>query len=147
MSQGDEQAACLQTVIANHTDSWNADGVPDPQDEATFRRSQLDWTEMARPPHRALLDWHRALIALRRASPELLDGRREAVRVQFDERAQWLVVERGPFRIAANLAAEPQAVPLAPASYELVLRSADGARLGGDAIALGQESVAVLRAG
>ena len=30
--------------FASH--GWNADDVPDPQDPATFLRSQLDWTEL-----------------------------------------------------------------------------------------------------
>jgi maltooligosyltrehalose trehalohydrolase len=41
------------------------DDVPDPQDPETFRRSVLDWDE-ARGD---LLEWHRALLALRRERP------------------------------------------------------------------------------
>jgi maltooligosyltrehalose trehalohydrolase len=86
--------------------------VPDPQAKDTFERSRLDWSERAREPHAALLDWHRRLVALRRALPALADGRLDAVRAFFDEDARWLCVARGPVRIACNLAATPQWVPL-----------------------------------
>ncbi|QLH24704.1 malto-oligosyltrehalose trehalohydrolase [Streptomyces sp. Rer75] len=52
---------------------WAEADIPDPQDPATRLRSCLDWTEPDREPHRALLDWHRRLIALRRAEPALTD--------------------------------------------------------------------------
>jgi maltooligosyltrehalose trehalohydrolase len=45
--------------------------IPDPQDEATFRRSQLRWDEPARPPHAAVLALYRELLALRAAEPAL----------------------------------------------------------------------------
>ena len=40
--------------------------IPDPNDEATFLRSKLDWRELERPEHAAGHDDHRALLALRR---------------------------------------------------------------------------------
>lgn len=39
--------------------------VPNPQSAETFLASKLDWTELGSPAHRAMLDWHRRLIALR----------------------------------------------------------------------------------
>ncbi|MBZ0272514.1 malto-oligosyltrehalose trehalohydrolase [bacterium] len=52
---------------------WNADDVPDPQDEATFRLAILDWDEMSREPHRELYAWYRDLARLRRDTPDLRD--------------------------------------------------------------------------
>jgi maltooligosyltrehalose trehalohydrolase len=46
---------------------WRPEDVPDPQDPATFERSVLDWSELERPAHRAVLDGYRRLIASRRA--------------------------------------------------------------------------------
>ncbi|RIL07432.1 MAG: malto-oligosyltrehalose trehalohydrolase [Proteobacteria bacterium] len=89
-----------------------ADDVPDPQAKESFERSRLDWSERAREPHAALLDWHRRLIALRRSIPALADGSPGAARVRFDETARWLCVARGPVRIACNLAAAEQWIPL-----------------------------------
>ena len=69
------------------------------------RLSELDRT------HRSVLDWHRRLIALRRSEPDLLSHDRRLVGTAFDEEARWLVVNRGRFIIAANLADKRQPVP------------------------------------
>ena len=45
---------------------WNPANVPDPQDPATFEASKLQWDEVERDEHAALLEWYRALIARRR---------------------------------------------------------------------------------
>ncbi|MFI0422217.1 malto-oligosyltrehalose trehalohydrolase [Spongiactinospora sp. 9N601] len=92
-------------------DDWAAK-APDPQDETTFLRSKLDWSELEHDSHRSLLNWYRDLIALRRALPELTDPRLREVAVDFDEDARWLVVRRGTLRVAANLGADPVDLPL-----------------------------------
>ncbi|MDQ1490534.1 MAG: maltooligosyltrehalose trehalohydrolase, partial [Actinomycetota bacterium] len=74
---------------------WSPDDVPDPQDPATFERSKLDWREVGEGIHAELLAWHRDLIALRRATPDLLDGRLDRVSATVDEDAQTIVVRRG----------------------------------------------------
>ncbi len=102
---------------------WAAEDVPDPQDPQTVARSRLNWAEIAEHEHRALLDWYRALIALRHSEADLQDPRLTAVRIVFDEAAQWLVVQRGALRIVANLADHPQSVPLGGAVGELLLTS------------------------
>ncbi|MFB7917345.1 malto-oligosyltrehalose trehalohydrolase [Streptomyces sp. NPDC056061] len=91
---------------------WAADDVPDPQDPATRNRSCLDWDEPEREPHARLLAWHRELITLRRALPDLSDPDLASVRTAFDERARWLAYRRGDLRIAVNLAGEPATIPL-----------------------------------
>ncbi|KJS53233.1 malto-oligosyltrehalose trehalohydrolase [Streptomyces rubellomurinus subsp. indigoferus] len=121
---------------------WAAEAVPDPQEPATLLRSVLDWTEPHRAPHAELLDWYRQLLRLRRELPELGDPDLGAVRVEFDEAAGWLVVHRGPYRVAVNLGAGEAAVPLGGPGRELVaafgaaLVSGDRVRLGGDSVAL-----------
>ena len=62
--------------------------VPDPQARSTFERSRLDWSELDAPRHRRLLDWHRALIGLRRAEPELASGDLDGVRVTRPARGE-----------------------------------------------------------
>jgi maltooligosyltrehalose trehalohydrolase len=42
------------------------DDVPDPQDPATFERSQLRWAEMQGPPHSLVLRWYRDLLTWRK---------------------------------------------------------------------------------
>jgi malto-oligosyltrehalose trehalohydrolase len=82
---------------------WGAADVPDPQDEATFLRSKLDWAQHDREPHLGILAWYRKLIALRRSRPELTDPRLDRVTADFDEDARWIMIRRGRLRIAANL--------------------------------------------
>ena len=96
--------------FADH--GWAAEDVPDPQDPATFERSRLDWAELAKEPHASMLDWHRRLIALRKATPELADPRLDLVRVRYDASARWVVVERGGLRVVGNLAGSEQQIPL-----------------------------------
>jgi maltooligosyltrehalose trehalohydrolase len=92
---------------------WAPDDVPDPQDRATFARSQLRWDELDGAEHASMLAWYRRMIALRRSLPVLTDGRRDLVRTSFDEEGQWLRVDRGPVTFAANLGAQMVTLPLA----------------------------------
>jgi maltooligosyltrehalose trehalohydrolase len=78
------------------------DRVPDPQDPATHRRSVLDRGERDRAGHREVLDWYTRLIALRRGRADLLDGRRDRVRVRTDERARTIEVRRGSVIVIGN---------------------------------------------
>jgi maltooligosyltrehalose trehalohydrolase len=122
---------------------WNRDDVPDPQDPATVRRSQLDWSELEKPPHAEVLEWYRSLIALRRERPELTDPRLDRVRVDYDEQARWCVVHRGGLRVACNLSGAAQPVPLGGQAVAVLLSSGEAVIRGG-AIELAPESVAVV---
>jgi maltooligosyltrehalose trehalohydrolase len=77
--------------------------VPDPQDPATFERSKL--TRRGAPP--GLRELHAALLRARR---ELPAG--DADRIEFDEHAGWLRVDRGPFTLLASFSRDPVHVPL-----------------------------------
>jgi len=117
---------------------WAPEHVPDPQDPATFLASKLDWSERNRAPHADVLAWYRALLTLRAATPALRDGDRAAVVVRHDAAAGWIVVERGPISVAANLGTEPADVPIRgdlrlawPASHE---RNAGSVRLPPDGV-------------
>jgi maltooligosyltrehalose trehalohydrolase len=125
---------------------WAAEDVPDPQDPATYEASKLDWSEAGKEPHAGLLAWHRDLVALRRARPELTDARLERVRVCHDAKAGWIVVHRGRLRVAVNLSDGEQAVPLDGPAGAVLLASA-GARATGDGVLLPGESVAVVELG
>jgi maltooligosyltrehalose trehalohydrolase len=106
---------------------WSAEDVPDPQDPATFEASLLDWSEPGRAPHAATLDWYRHLIALRRAEPDLADGRLHRTSAVADDEAGWIVVRRGRLRVAANLAGTARVVPLGLPGARVLLASEDGA--------------------
>ena len=123
---------------------WKPEDVPDPQDPATFDRSKLKWDEVDRDPHRAMLQWHRDLIALRKRMPALTDGRLENVDVTFDEQQQWLVMRRGDVTLAANFARERRTAPLPTCTPSNVLLASKPARASGDSLHLEPESVAIL---
>lgn len=124
---------------------WAEKDIPDPQDPATRDRSCLDWSEREREPHRHLLEWHRALIALRRARPDLLDADLAAVRVAFDEQARWFAFRRGDIRVALNLGEEQAAIPLGSGALRTLAAWDDSAALDADGtLHLGPHSAVVL---
>jgi maltooligosyltrehalose trehalohydrolase len=83
---------------------WKPEEIPDPQDRETWRRSVLDWSEAHTGRHGEMLEWHRTLLRLRRAVPDLSDGRRDRIRVEVSEDEQWLKMTRGAVTVACNLA-------------------------------------------
>lgn len=96
--------------FADH--GWDSADIPDPQDPQTFLRSKLDWNELGRPPHAALLDCYRKLIDLRARRTELTDPWLEHLAVDYDEERRWIVLHRGGLRVACNLGPEPVTVPV-----------------------------------
>jgi maltooligosyltrehalose trehalohydrolase len=128
--------------FASH--GWSTDDVPDPQSEQTMRNSTLDWSELEQDRHTALLSWTRALIALRRAWPELTDGRRDRVHVTFDEDSRWVVVQRGRIAVVCNLAAERSVVPIDGTAHTVLLHSEPGFVHAAGKVELDGESVLVV---
>ncbi len=127
---------------------WAAHDVPDPQAEATYRRSQLLWDEAREGDHGRMLAWYRDLIALRRREASLDDGRLDLVEADIDEEARWLVVRRGPLRIVANFADVPATVPLDAAPVEVVLAwDPAGTSADGSFVHLPARTAAVVRVG
>ncbi|MBU6424485.1 MAG: DUF3459 domain-containing protein, partial [Chloroflexi bacterium] len=123
---------------------WPPSEFDDPQSPETFERSRLDWSEVAREPHASMLEWYRRLIALRRAVPELRDGRRDLTCVDFDEEQRWLAMRRGPITLAFSLDRAIE-VPLASDAGELALVGEGGAERTERGIRLPPGGVAVLR--
>lgn len=106
---------------------WDVHQIPDPTAEQTFRRSQLDWSERDRDPHRAVWAWYRGLIELRRELPELMDGRRDKVEVAFDEAAGWMRIRRGRLSLAFNVGAHEIEVEVGSGRVALAHPPASGA--------------------
>jgi maltooligosyltrehalose trehalohydrolase len=123
---------------------WGTSDIPDPQDEATFGRSKLDWDELERDCHASLLAWYRELIALRRARPELTDPRLGRVQVDYDEMERWLVVRRGRLRVVANLGPGSQRVPLDRPAAAVLAASGPGVAIGQDAVTMPATTIAVI---
>ena len=121
---------------------WRAEDLPDPQDEATFEHSKLDWAEVGKEPHRRLLEWHRRLITLRRQVPALADGRLDLVHTDHDEQARWLLLARGPITVACNVGDGAVRLPVAG---RVLLASGQGVRAGEGGLELAPDTVAVVK--
>jgi maltooligosyltrehalose trehalohydrolase len=61
---------------------WGED-PPDPQEERVFMDSKLRWRKRDEGEYRALLEWHRALIHLRKTHPLLKDLSRRRIRADM----------------------------------------------------------------
>jgi maltooligosyltrehalose trehalohydrolase len=121
---------------------WDTAQMIDPQDPAAYREAILDWSEVGQPGHAEVLELYRTLIALRAAEPDLRDGDLTQIAVDFDERAQWLVVHRGGFRVAANLDETEQRLPVDAA--EIVLATGP-VEVGAGSLVMGPRTAAIVR--
>ncbi|HRW18591.1 MAG TPA: malto-oligosyltrehalose trehalohydrolase [Dermatophilaceae bacterium] len=124
---------------------WDAAHVPDPQDPATRESSVLRWEEREAPCHARMLDFYRALVAIRRAEPDLRDGRLDLVRVRHDD--DELVLRRGCIAVVVNLAERSQTVGLegAEGAGLLLAWHPESTVLEADGVRLGPHGSAVLR--
>ncbi|HYB17392.1 MAG TPA: malto-oligosyltrehalose trehalohydrolase [Streptosporangiaceae bacterium] len=123
---------------------WTADNLPNPQDEATFLRSKLDWAQRDREPHLSILAWYGELITLRRTRSELTDPRLIRLTADFDEDARWLMVRRGSLRIAANLGAGTVRLPLGQPGIGVLAASRPGVALDEDTVTIPPAAFAVI---
>jgi maltooligosyltrehalose trehalohydrolase len=123
---------------------WKPEDVPDPQAEETFQRSVLDWSELEREPHAGILQWYAALARLRAQTPELLDGRRDLIDVQFDDAQKWLTMRRGPVTLQVNFG--QNAVLLPRPNGQPVLAFPEQPSGDGEKVALGPESCSIWKA-
>ncbi|HEX2297776.1 MAG TPA: DUF3459 domain-containing protein, partial [Pseudonocardiaceae bacterium] len=127
--------------FADH--GWDDADVPDPNDEQTFLRSKLDWSEPGTEPHATLLHIYRALIALRRRRPELSDPRLDRLVVTVDEQARTVVLHRSSLRVVVNLGVQAATVALDAPPVRVLLASGDTST-GSDGVLLAAESFAVV---
>ena len=122
---------------------WDPSTVPDPQASETFERSCLRWGEVMSPKHAELLQWYRALIALRRQFPSLCDGNYGVAAITVDEGQQRISIRRGTVLVTCNLG-EASATFDVGGHLRLVLASDPEVCCAGGAVYLPTESVAVL---
>lgn len=119
----DELAAAVRegrrAEFASH--GWSPGDVPDPIDPATWRRSQLDWTEAESDRGRALRDWYATLLRLRREEPDLADGRLD--RVAVTTFGETLLMRRGRIVLACSLGDAPSEVELPGMAGEVLAAS------------------------
>src|SRR5712664_4048378 len=91
--------------------------VPDPFAEETFRASRID---RGRKDERAL-QWHKALLKLRREHPALQDDSRVSVRASAQGKV--LLMQRGAVLVAAAFDAQPSEARLPPGRWRVLLDS------------------------
>jgi maltooligosyltrehalose trehalohydrolase len=129
--------------------------MPDPIAASTFESARLRWDEISEGSHADLRSWYRALIALRRARPELSDPRPSSTAVDEHDSEHSVVVWRGDTAIAVNTDTSPvhlslvspfkgtqNCVPLK--GKALLLASDDEVRLTDDGVVLPPHSVAII---
>ncbi|MBS43595.1 MAG: malto-oligosyltrehalose trehalohydrolase [Nocardioides sp.] len=85
---------------------WDEADVPDPQAEATYRRSQLDWSELDSERGETLLAVYRSLALLRRTVPELTDPRFLRTSCRVDEDARFFSMTRGDVQLVVNFGSD-----------------------------------------
>jgi maltooligosyltrehalose trehalohydrolase len=93
-----------------------------------------------------MLDWYRKLVALRRSHASAADPRRDAIEVNFDEDAGWLVFSRPGLAVVANIGGSAVAVPLQ--GFGKLLAASDPAvEVEGGLVCLPPDTVGVLGTG
>ena len=117
---------------------WDPVTIPDPQDPRTFERSKLNWSELDVPFHRSMLDWYRALIALRKRLPAPQEIHVEVVRDPGR-----ITYERDGVSVRVNLGEVDWQFVL-PEGAELFIASDPDIKSEGRMLCLPPTSVAVL---
>ncbi len=99
-----------------------SDEVPDPQADATFTRSVLDWDERDDEPHASMLRWYRHLIALRRNHAALrTHGPQDTAASYHADLGAFVVVRGQRLMLVIATADEPVDVPALAVTGEVVL--------------------------
>ncbi|HEX3625014.1 MAG TPA: malto-oligosyltrehalose trehalohydrolase [Verrucomicrobiae bacterium] len=124
---------------------WKPEDTADPQARETFEKSKLNWEEASKSPHAEILDWHRRLIALRRAEADLSDGDLKNVHVTFDEKERWLVLDRRSISVICNFSERPQRIPVSGESPKILMASEKEIQVANGFADMPPESVVILK--
>lgn len=113
--------------------SFHAEGeTPDPQAEATFSHSKLQWELSSQEGHKQMLAFYKALISIRKQLPALATLNRKNLKTSVNESYKTLLLERWhdgqKVYCLMNFSDEERAVPLPKnEQWVTVLNSADTA--------------------
>lgn len=69
---------------------------PDPQGEGTFQDSKIHWEKRNEGKYGIILDWHKALIHLRRTHPILQDFNKNNIRVDIIGEQGFVIIRQSP---------------------------------------------------
>jgi maltooligosyltrehalose trehalohydrolase len=126
---------------------WDESVVPDPQDPETFRRSKLDWSELAEGDHARLLALYRDLARLRRERPELTDPTAEHRAAAASVRAPGsptFTLHRGEVRVLVNLSDADATAAMGHDDVVLLSTDAADTRIDGPAIVLPPDTAVIV---
>ncbi|MBA3659614.1 MAG: malto-oligosyltrehalose trehalohydrolase, partial [Gemmatimonadales bacterium] len=138
VSHGDpELIAAVREARRREFAAFGWEGLlPDPQAEATFEASRVDWERASAASHAALRRLYRDLLALRRDEASLRAGASNET-VVHDEAGRWVTLTRTTgerrWMAAFNFGEEEQLVPGPSDCWRLVL-SSEARDYGGDGI-------------
>ena len=121
---------------------WDAADVPDPQDPATFARSELVWAEAESGRGARLLETYRELADLRRRLPDLTDPSLARVECTADETTRLFTLRRGATLIAVNFGSAD--VTLDAPGAEVAFATPAGAAYDGSVLRLPPHAGALL---
>ncbi len=121
---------------------WDPAVVPDPQDEHTFWRSKLDWSEAESGRGARMLGVYRRLAGLRRAHRALTDPAFTRTRCKVDEGARVFRMWRGDLLVVLNLGDAEQHV--AVDETEVLFETGSGVCLNGGELRLPAHAGALL---
>ncbi|MFZ0478766.1 MAG: malto-oligosyltrehalose trehalohydrolase [Terriglobales bacterium] len=99
--------------------------IPDPNAEATFGQSKLDWTSLSREPHASRLEFYRELLSIRqRVIVPLINSIAAGGVNSCDDVTgalfiDWTLQDGSQLQLRANLGSESLTVPTAPLKYQL----------------------------
>jgi maltooligosyltrehalose trehalohydrolase len=122
---------------------------PDPATEPTFASARLAWSRRDEQPHTRILEWHRALLALRGTRPALQLLEPAATRTQVYERERVLAVTRAAatdtvlFVLGFGYEPRTVGVEMSAGSWTVLLDSQDDAR-GAGSFVIGDEGSCVI---
>jgi malto-oligosyltrehalose trehalohydrolase len=112
----DFQGDLAEAVRAGRRKEFKHSHVPDPQSDATFAASKLQWGDLDSKPHAERLQWYRRVLEARRANivPLLLSIQRAGHGEVIDSGAvlvAWRCEDGCELCLAANLSANPVEFP------------------------------------
>lgn len=112
---------------------FEADKIPNPEDESTFHDSCLNWDEVNEGEHAVMLAYVRSLIHFRRHSPSLNDGDRGHLRVSYSDAESWLRMDRSKVSVLLNLGKESRQFKVAGEYRSAIASDPDGKIVDGQA--------------
>lgn len=123
-----ELVEAVRAGRAKEFSAFHHGSPPDPQAETTFEHSKLDWDELDKHEHQAILSFYKKLIALRKSNPVLNELNRKNLTVAIDSEKQCLFLNRwnNSERLfcCLNFSDQAQQLALPDTNYQLLIDSA-----------------------